>query len=333
MIILKQPRKFSAAALLAALLLSAAVSAQSTNRVEGMVWNPDRRPMRDLYVEFQNENYYAVARVRTDSSGRFSFRGFPGGRYYVKVITSGTNYLEHTETVEVGTMGTRSGSESVYLEINLKVDKRKVVSGVSEVTEVVFAQEVPEEARKLYKRGMKDLQKADTGLNELEKALKIFPTYFDALNAIGREYVLRKEYQKSLPYLIKAIEVNERSFSSFYALAYACHQLNHKIEALEAARGATILQPNSLNAQLLYGMLLRLDRSYEKAEAALLEAKKLSKDRPVSEVHWQLALLYNKVGRNKEAASELETYLHLQPDARDRKEIEALITKLRKETK
>ena len=159
------------------------------------------------------------------------------------------------------------------------------------------------------------------------------PTYFDALNILGREYVARKEYQKSLAYLIRAIDVNQRSFSSFYALAYACYELNHRPEALEAARGATLIQPNSLNAQLLYGTLLRLDRSYEKAEKVLLEAKKLSKDKPVPEVHWQLALLYNKLGRNREAADELETYLKIQPEARDKKEIQELIAKLRKDPK
>ena len=328
---MERRRTFSQALLLVSVVFLGATSANSQiNRVEGTVWTPDRRPMRDLYVELQNENYFAIGRTRTDASGRFAFRGFSSGRYYIKVLTYGTNYLEHTESVEVGNIS-RSGTESVYLEINLRLDKRKVDSGLSEIHEAIFVQEVPDEARRLYKTGLKDLEKGDAGLTEIEAALKIFPTYFDALNLLGREYVARKEYQKSLAYLIKAIELNQRSYSSFYALALACYQLNHRTEALEAARGAVIIQPNSLNAQLLYGTLLRLERSYQQAEEVLLEAKKLSRDRPVSEVHWQLALLYNKLGRNAEAARELETFLKLQPDARDKKEIEALIEKLRKD--
>ncbi|HEY3038985.1 MAG TPA: carboxypeptidase regulatory-like domain-containing protein [Pyrinomonadaceae bacterium] len=303
------------------------------NRIEGIVWSPDRRPVRDLYVELQNENYFAVARTRTDSSGRFSFSGVSFGRYNVKVLTSGTNYLEYTESVDLVNV-LRGAGDTVYLEIYLKFDKRKINSGLSEITEAIFVQDVPEEARKLYKKGVKDLhEKGDTGFTEIEEALKIFPTYFDALNSLGCEYVARKEYEKSLAYLIRAIDVNQRSFSSFYALAYACYQLNHRPEALEAARGATMLQPKSLNAQLLYGTLLRLDRSYEKAEEVLLQAKKLSKDKPVAEVHWQLALLYNKLGRNKEAADELEDYLKIRPDARDEKEIQELIAKLRRNSK
>jgi hypothetical protein len=303
------------------------------NRIEGIVWDPYRHPVPDLYVELQNENYSTISRMRTDSTGRFSFFGVRGGEHYnIKVLTSGTNYLEYTEAVDIVTV-VRGGSDSVYLDIYLKFDKRKINSGFGGITEVVFVQDVPEEARKLYKKGVKDLNDGDKGFKEIEQALKIFPEYYDALNTLGCEYVARKEYQKSLEYLIRSIDVNQRSFSSFYALAYACYELNHRPEALEAVRAATILQPNSVNAQLLYGTLLRLDGSYEKAETVLLEAKKLSKDRSVPEIHWQLALLYNKLGRNKEAADELESYLKVQPDAPNKKEIQGLIAKLRKPSK
>jgi tetratricopeptide (TPR) repeat protein len=303
------------------------------NRIEGIVWDPNGRPVRDLYVELQNENYFAVSRARTDSAGRFSFSGVSFGRYNVKVLTSGTSYLEYTESVDLVNV-LRGAGDAVYLDVYLKFDKRKVNSNLGEITEVIFVQDVPEEARKLYRKGAKDLhEKGDVGFIELEESLKVFPGYFDALSLIGREYVARKEYQKSLAYLIRAIDVNQRSFSSFYALGYACYQLDHRPEALEAARGATLLQPNSVNAQLLYGTLLRLDRSYEKAEKALLVARKLSKDNPVAEVHWQLALLYNKLGRNQEAADELEAYLKIRPAAADEKQIHALIAKLRKNPK
>jgi len=302
------------------------------NSIEGVVWDPYRRPVSDLYVELQNENYSSLRRVRTGGNGRFSFTGLLTGRYNIKVLTSGTNYQEVTEAVEIVNVIQRA-SDTAFLDIYLKFDKRKAKSGVTELTGAVFVQNVPAEARKLYKQGVSDInEKGDRGFLEVEQALKIFPDYYDALNTLGTEYVARKEYQKALPYLIRSIDINRRSFSSFYALAYACYQLNHRPEALEAARAATILQGNSLNAQLLYGTLLRLDRSFEKAEKALSEAKKLSKASPVAEVHWQLALLYNRLGRNKEAAQELETYLSIQPEARDRKQIQELITKLRKES-
>ena len=303
------------------------------NRVEGIVWDPNRRPVSDIYVELQNENYSTVSRIRTDSTGRFSFIGIPSGHYNIKVLTTGTNYLEYTEGVDVVNV-VQGGSDSVYKDIYLKIDKRKIPTGIAAISGAVFVQQVPPEALKLYKQGLRDINdSAGKGFIEIEEALKIFPNYYDALDTLGCEHVARKEYEKSLPYLIRAVDVNQRSFSSFYALAYASYELKHRPEALEAARAAVMLQPNSFNAQLLYGTLLRLSGRYEESEKALREAEKLSKNTPVAEVHWQLALLYNRVGRNKEAADELELYLKAQPDARDKKEIQDLIAKLRKGTK
>ncbi len=299
------------------------------NRIEGIVWSPTRQPVPDVYVELQNENYSTLSRTRTSSSGRFSFTVSRPGTYNVRVLTTGTNYLEATESVEIIQVG-RVSSDSPPLDIYLKIDKRKINSGVAGVTEAVFVQEVPDAARKLYKNGVKDINvKNDKGFDEIEEALKIFPEYFDALNTLGREYTQRKEYQKSLLYLIKAIDINRRSFSSFYALGYSCYKLNHIPEAIEAGGAAVILQPNSINAQLLYGTVLSINGSYEKSEKALLEAKKLSKNAPMPEVHWQLALLYNKLKRNKEEADELEEYLKIQPNTKDKKEIQDLIATLR----
>jgi len=304
------------------------------NRIEGIVWDPNHSPVADVYVELQNENYSTLQRIRTTSSGRFSFTVSRQGNFNVKVLASGTNYQDATEYVELvaNTIGGVPTSDTAYIDIYLKFDKRKINTGISGITEAVFVQEVPEEARRLYKNGLKDIgNNTDKGFGEIEQALGVFPNYFDALNTLGREYVQRKEYQKSLTYLIKSIDINQRSYSSFYALAYACYKLDHRPEALEAARAATIIQPNSVNAQLLYGTLLRFDGSYEKAEKTLLQAKSLSKDTPVAEIHWQLALLYNKLGRNKEAADELDLYLKIQPEADNKKEIKNLIADLRKQ--
>ncbi|HEX8198392.1 MAG TPA: tetratricopeptide repeat protein, partial [Pyrinomonadaceae bacterium] len=63
------------------------------------------------------------------------------------------------------------------------------------------------------------------------------------------------------------------------------------------------------------------------------QAKSLNKNNSVAEIHWQLALLYNKLGRNQEAAVELESYLKILPNASNKEDIKNLIAKLRKETK
>src|SRR5690242_11672907 len=71
------------------------------NRIDGIVWDPYRRPVPDVYVELQNEMYMSLSRIRTTASGRFSFTVANPGNYVVKVLASGTNYMDASETVEI----------------------------------------------------------------------------------------------------------------------------------------------------------------------------------------------------------------------------------------
>lgn len=299
------------------------------NTISGQVWDPYNKPVSDLYVELINENFSTVARQRT-SAGRFVFTGMSEGKYKVKVLTTGTDYLEQTQEAQVINLDRRSRSDNVYVDFRLRFDPNKIVTGSGGAPEEIFVQDgISDESRKLYRKGVQMLSDGkDRGLNEIEQSLQISPNYFDALNRLGTEYVKRKEYEKAVQYLIKAIDINQRSYSSFYALGYAAYKMNQISEAVKAARAATTIKPAIVNGQWLYGTVLRLNGDYEKAEKALLQAKKLTKN-PLPEIHWQLALLYNRLGRNKEAVTELEYYLKIQPDLPEKKEVQSLIDKLR----
>jgi tetratricopeptide (TPR) repeat protein len=300
------------------------------NVIEGTVYDPNHRPVPDLWIELQNEFNLNLSRVRSGGNGRFTFTGMGSGRYYIKVYTTGTNFEEQTQSVEIVNV-VQNASDTVYQDIVLRYQKGMGNIGIANAIEAVFVQEIPPEAKRLYNSGVKNLGGKDVqkGQDELDQAIKIFPDYYDALNALGCNYVALKEYQKSFPYLIHAIDINRRSFSSFYSLAYAAYKVNKLPEASEAARASVILQPNSINGQLLYGTILRITGDTDKALETLLKADKLSKDAPVAEVHWQLALLYNKLNRNKEAADELEKYLRIDPDVANKKQVQELIAKLR----
>jgi tetratricopeptide (TPR) repeat protein len=321
------------------LLIAAALpaQAQSNNSIYGRVVDAQsRQPIADLFVELLDWVGASRGRSRLDTSGRFAFVGLPGGSYQIKVLTFGTIYRETTQDVRLVSMSIGNGRyvpDTAYVDIYLKFDPQK--AGTGGMTSVVFAQEVPGDARKLYKKGASQLDsKKDEGLDSLKKAIEIFPTYYDALDRLGREYVLREKYEEAAPYLIKAVDVNKRSFSSYYALGVASYNLKNLTAAIEALRSAVTINASSIPAQLFYGMVLRMDGNFELAEKALLQAKSLSqKSVPNAEVHWQLALLYEKTGRFKEAADELETYLKIAPKTTDFEKIKKLIADLRAKAK
>ena len=298
------------------------------NRIEGRVYDPQRLPVENVYVELRNEVDSPIAQTKTDASGRFTFVGMPGGRYTVKVLPLRTDFIEQTQEVYVTNLRQNS-SDTAYIDFYLTYSKRSNELASEKSPEAIFVQEIPSAAKKLYEDGADDLKKnQDKGFAELEEAVRIFPDYFDALSLLGKEYVLRKNYEKAYPYLIRAIDVNQRSFTGFFRLGYAFYRLKQYPAALKAANAAVILAPDSADAQQLYGTILRIDGNYAEAEKALLKANSLAKEKN-SETHWQLALLYNRLNRNQSAIKELETFLKLAPDSPDKIKVQELIAKLR----
>src|SRR5947199_6068126 len=318
---------FSLLVLFANPLHASPISPNLLNRIEGQVYNPNHRPVENLYVELLNEIDSVIQRTKTNASGRFSFIGVPPGRLTVRVLTFGTNFMEQTQEVII--VQTRAGNDVDYVDINLRYHTRSRGPQSDLPPGVIFVQEIPSAARTAYLKGIADFGKdEEKGLLEIEEAIKIFPSYFDALNWLGKEYVSRRNYEKAYPYLLRAIDVNQRSAPTYYSLSYAFYQLKQYPAALEAARAATQLAPASVDAQLLYGTVLRITGSFTEAETALLKANSLAK-KMNAEVHWQLSLLYNRLNRTQDTIDELETFLKLVPDSPDKNRIRDMIAKLR----
>jgi len=300
------------------------------NMITGQVWDPNRRPVPNVYVELLTEVGSTIDRQRTTSSGFFRFTGITSGRFKVHVVTVGTDFLD--QTIDVKIINLQVGmSDTQYVDFYLKYDPKRVKTGLEGTTDEIFVQEgISSEAEKLYKKGvsLREGNKNDGAIDAFTASLKLAPNYYQALDALGNELVIKKKYREALEPLIKAIDLNRRSFTSYYALAYACFELKEIPQAVAAARAATILKPSSFNAQLLYGTALRLFGDLALAEKTLAKAKALGNNK-IAQVNWQLALLLNKLKRDREAADELEMYLKNRTDSNDKKEVQELIAKLR----
>jgi tetratricopeptide (TPR) repeat protein len=126
---------------------------------------------------------------------------------------------------------------------------------------------------------------------------------------------------------MKAVDINPKSAAAFYSLALSFYNLQQYDAGLLAANAVVTLNSGSAEAHLLHGTLLRLTGDLKNAEVSLRKAKSIEKEN-LPEIYWQLALLLNKTGRNKEAAEELEFYLKKAPDS-EKKQVKELIAKLK----
>lgn len=299
--------------------------------ISGFVFDSERRPVPQIPVELMNDVNSVLQRTKTDGSGRFFFRLGSQGRFQIRVLPLGTNYEEQTQEVEIYGMGAsgRPLTDNIQKDFYLRLRKTGSISTTG--TGAIFVQEIPEEAKTIFQKALSDLEgnRVEAGVEGLEKALKLFPTYYLALERLGLVYTTQQKYEKALDVFGKAVAVNSRSFNGWYGLSYAHYALKQSEAAVEAAQRAVSLNSNSGDALLFLGLSLRQAKRYEEAEKPLKQADKITKGLS-PDVHWNLALLYAKnLNRYKDAADELELYLKTKPDSPQTDNIKKLIKQYR----
>lgn len=317
--------------------VSAAVITQGRNEISGVVFGASRRPEADVFIELLDDVNSTVSRAKTDSSGRYRFGGLANGRYALKVLPYGTDYLEQTQEVVLASVSAiaGSGSDRQQIDIYLKLNERANAGPFAAAPGVIFVQEVPTAAKKLYEVGINYLRekKEKEGLDSLRKSIEVFPDYYLALDRLGAEYAMRGMSNRSyleagLILLAKAVEVNPRGFSSVFGLGWTQFHLGMTDQAVENLQRATSLYGKVADTHLWLGKALKRSGKLDQAEASFKRANELSKGK-AAEVHWQMAGLYSDQKRYKEAADELELFLKMQPKAADAEKIKGLIKQLR----
>ena len=283
--------------------------------ISGVVYDKQSNALSDVDVELLDDLYRQRpdGRRKTDGAGRYQFDGLPDGYYTVRVMPFRYDLIDQSQSVEIVTMTVRGqgiGNGTFYADFYLLPKK----GGLKDAElSVVFAQEVPKEAKAAYDQAVDDFskKKVEEGFAGLKKSLEIFPTYYLALHRYGLELFARKQYLEAAGVLMEAIKVNEKNPTDFYYMGLAFFNLGEKYRkaAYSATNQAFILAPGSPQVLLLIGQIERLSGKFPEAEKHLLQAKKLSTSQN-PDIHWELALLFGKdLQRYKEAADELELYL------------------------
>jgi tetratricopeptide (TPR) repeat protein len=313
---------------------------QTGNTISGHVFSPERRSLYDINVELLDEFSRFISRTRTNGAGRYTFSGVPSGRFRVRILTSGSEFEEQEQEVEIqnftrqtstGAIVT-SGFENVQRDFYLKKRKTNQPTGAPGT---IFVQEIPTKAKEFYQKSQELLthKNQTEAIKALKSAIEEFPEYYDALERLGTEYIKLQQHEAAQILLSRAVEINQRGYPSWYGLGYALYSLNKAEDGLKAVNKALELNPNSLESLLLSGVTLRKLKLYPQAEKQMIKAKSLAKN-PIPEIHWQLALLYaHNLQRYNEAADELELYLKANPETFEAANIKKLIKQFREKAK
>ena len=207
-----------------------------------------------------------------------------------------------------------------------------------------FNQNVPAAARQALDAGLKLVEegKAPEAIENMRKAIQIFPQYFDAHLQLGNTFLKLDQLQDAIAELDKAREINpndERAYQSFGLLLMK--QRNYPVAVAVFGEAARLNPENPLNAVMRATALIHqaatseADRStlLSRAEIALSQASNLSESKLKPDA-MTMALFYELKGDPERAAAELEAYMKKTPQLKNstalQKEIKRLREKARK---
>ena len=262
-----------------------------------------------------------VDKVAVRPDGSFEFRGIPEGNYEVRITTM-YGELVRREFVHIG-------EHTGMLMLKLHgMKQQQPVSGTVSMRELLNP--VPTKAKKELLRADAAYGKGNVeeSIRHLQKAIEIHPNYLEAHNNLGVRYMRRSDFRRAADEFRRATEIDPASALSQANLALALATLRQYAEAEQAARRALAADQSFMPASYALGLSLagQNNCTLEGVESMIKASGKYPKARLGA------AQLLACRGDNKEAASQLRTYLAL-PEAERRPEIEKWLTDLERPAK
>ena len=301
-----------------------------TSTIDGKIYYPGGRTYdRRINVKLTSANtgdHYTY----TDTNGAFTFRRISPGSYHV-VIDAGKEFQPVNETVDVfssGKMRGRAIGQTITVQINLESAMRTEIAAPRTVSAKGMA--IPEAAAAAYKEAIKlsDAGERTKAIEELKKALSIYPEFMLALNEMGVEYLRLHQADKALEPLRAALKIAPDAFAPQVNYGIALVRMKSYEPAALSLKKAVAQDGSSAEAHLYLGEALIGLGDYANAKLHLVRAIEIGGDDGI-EAHRYLAAVLIETGQKGDAARELETYLRLNPKVRDADRINQVIRQLR----
>lgn len=261
----------------------------------------------------------------TDDSGRFIFTRLPAGSYTVS-IDDDKDYDAVSQSVEISHSG-GSSPQSYAISLRL-VDKKKPIARPAVIRSENAG--VSKKAVDLYLKAKEfaALNDHKAAIEQLKLAIADYPTFLDAHNELGIQYLKLNELDTAVEMLTAALKIKPNAFEPQINLGIALFRLKRYRDAETSLRAAIGLKDRSAVAHYYLGRTLTNLERYDDAEKELNEAI-LTGGTGMNEAHRMLATLFITKGDDRRAIGSLETYLNLVPDARDAEELRKVIVQLK----
>lgn len=275
--------------------------------------------------------------IIADATGAFTFKNLVPGSYTVQV-EGGADFENEQETVIIDDPGgsnlgsrnrMRGGTKTATVQIYLRTKAGAPLGSNSVVNAKLAA--VPKEARELYEAAQVSMRGGnfDRAATQLREALQLHKEFSLAWNDLGLLLQRSSDLNGAVEAFRFAVKFDPKSPAANLNLGCALYNQKAYAAAENYLMEAIVASPASYRGHYYMGLTqLKLGR-LDVAEQAFRKAVDVG-DEQAAMAHYMLGGIYWSVKRYKDAASELETYLKLDPNAKDAEKTRASIAELKK---
>ena len=301
-------------ALLLLLFLSLAFSPACAQIKSGNVhvlvtYPDDRAPTAQLKVGLIGSGNQ-VAETYTNDHGQAQFWNVGIGNYQLSVSGSGIQ----TTTSEMFEVDSGRGTQSIFVRVKpAENGDSRTVKGQS-ATIAANDLKVPKKASQAFDKATKLIAKQQwqQAIDQLNKALTLYPSYAEAYNNLGVVYARLGDQAKERETLQKATAANDHFAPAFVNLA-RLEMKEHNFAAAEAdLTKAVAADPTDVRTLALLAQAQLLDVHYEDAIASARKVHSLP-HKSYALVHYVAARACERLHRLSEAVSELTLFLNEEP--------------------
>ena len=291
-------------------------SGDGIHTIQGRVYAPNGQPVSTrLQVKLESPDISTMSSV-TDEDGAFIFGRIPSGHYRL-TVEGGSDFESALEYPAIYRESS-PGGRVIKLAIFMRPKERDDYGSVHKDAVAAY-----KKARELDRAG--ETKKA---IEQLNKALAVYPKFGQALNELGVQYLKAGQADKAAEALEAAVKLLPDEFLP--RLNYGIALLNQKKFDLAEEQLKLALAKNdaSPTAHMYLGIALMSKQRLDEAEKELLAAVN-SNSSEVASAHRYLGGIYWGKRDYKRAADELETYLKLLPKAADAERTKTAVKELR----
>lgn len=288
--------------------------------ISGLVQLPDGGPSApNITVRLERFSGGVLDQMPVDDRGKFRFTNLQRGYYTINVSAPGYKQSQQQADMQV--------ISRTYLVFELVADKSSAVP--TQPTSVIDAR-VPMEAQAEFAKAHTALtdRKVKDALQHLEKAISLFPEFFEAQLLLGTVYMDALQWKDAETALRRALEIKPESATALFSLGEVYRRQKQYEDAEKVLQDGLKLDENSWQGHFALARLY-----WEKNEilkAAPHVGRTLQLKPEFADAHLLAGNLFVRLNLLDRALTEYEEYLRLAPKGEAAEQTRQLMQKIKK---